>query len=406
MLGDSSMDKKQYKFLDLSGYMFSGKAAAIDLIREFEGYHVPYYHDEFPLIRIQDGIMDLEKALIDDWSPIRSDVAIKRFIKLITKLSNKGRKISFKEEELVGWGYDDIFGNKFYEYSMEYAESLIDLKTRAPWPFAEMTQSFYELVIKLLLPRVKGWRAKLLRAALLPVGWIPGMVFPKYAKDFRNMMASITDPLITARTHGNNKSGYALIDWPEVDLIIASGACFYEKTKIYLERILSIPVKENEVHTIVFHNGFEPFNPWRPLRYFNDAKCIVVDRDPRDIYVTACTYSEGYNDNPNVYGKIAFSFDVELFIKRCEILRRKTNMAQDPEGKVLRLRFEELVMDYEGILNRIYEFLGESKETHINKLQFFNPSLSCKNVGIWKNYSQQDEIEKIYDALKPCCYDA
>lgn len=99
------MSEKHYKFLDLSGYMFSGKAVAIDLIREFKGYDVPYYREEFPLIRIQDGIMDLEKALIDDWSPIRSDAAIKRFIKLITKLSNKKRKISLKEEEMVAWNF-------------------------------------------------------------------------------------------------------------------------------------------------------------------------------------------------------------------------------------------------------------------------------------------------------------
>ena len=59
-------DHIQYKFPDLSGYMFSVKSSVIDLIREFKGYYVPNYRYEFPLIRIQNGIMDLEKALIDE----------------------------------------------------------------------------------------------------------------------------------------------------------------------------------------------------------------------------------------------------------------------------------------------------------------------------------------------------
>lgn len=109
----TNQESKQYKFLDLSGYMFFGKAAAIDLIREFKGYYVPHYRFEFPLIRIQDGIMDLEKALIDDWSPIRSDIAVKRFRKLITKMSGHKRKLfSLNEEELVSWNYHQLYGGE------------------------------------------------------------------------------------------------------------------------------------------------------------------------------------------------------------------------------------------------------------------------------------------------------
>ena len=66
----------------------------IDLIREFEGYYVSNYRYEFPLIRIQDGIMDLKKALIDDWSPIRTDLAVKRFQQRVTKMSGHKMKLN------------------------------------------------------------------------------------------------------------------------------------------------------------------------------------------------------------------------------------------------------------------------------------------------------------------------
>lgn len=191
----------------------------------------------------------------------------------------------------------------------------------------------------------------------------------------------------------------------EIDLFFISGDDFYEKTKSYLEKILSIPVKTDDVHTIVMHNAFEPFNPWRPIRYFNDAKCIVVDRDPRDIYATSLSYSDGYNDNPGVYRKISCAFNVDYFIKRFEIYRKKANINRDPKGRVLRIRFEELVMDYEETLKIIYQFLGENEETHIRKKLFLNPSISAKNIGLWKSHPHQDEIDQIYSRLKDYCYE-
>lgn len=360
------MKRKQYKFLDLSGYMFSGKAAIIDLIREFSGYYVPYYRFEFPLIRIQDGIMDLEKALLDDWSPIRSDIAIKRFQKLITKMSGHKKKIfSFKEEELVtGWNYNEIFKGKFLEYSMDYMDSLIEMRIKAYWPFQSLNDAFHEII------RTRFYQAARIALQLLK---------------------------------GKRKSTETLAI--ETDLFFVDGTDFYEKTRNYLEKLLSITIEENGMHTIVMHNAFEPFNPWRPIRYFKDAKCIVVDRDPRDIYVTSLTYSDGFNDYPNIYSKISCAFNTDLFIKRMKMLMRNVRTNMDPTGRILRLRFEDIVMDYENALMSIYDFLGESEETHIKKNQFFSPSSSIKNIGLWKDYPNQKEIELIKKELGQYCRD-
>ena len=355
---------KQYKFLDLSGYMFSGKAAAIDLIREFEGYYVPNYRFEFPLIRIQDGIMDLEKALVDDWSPIRSDVAVKRFMKLVTKMSgHKRRTFSIKEEKLISWSYNQLLGEKFYQYSCEYAESLIDIKIKAGWPYYEMCETFDEI-----------FRRRLKKVFRILLSLLKGQGIPK-------------QPIFN-----------------EIDLFIASGDGFYEKTQSYLENILSIPLSSEVVHTIVMHNAFEPFNPWRAIRYFKDAKCIVVDRDPRDIYVTALSYSEGFNDDPSVYSKISCAFNVKYFIKRFEILRKNTNISKDDGDRILRISFERMVMEYEETVRKIYQFLGESEDTHTKKGLFFNPFNSVKNIGLWRNYAHQDEIDMIYSRLKAYCF--
>lgn len=345
--------------------MFSGKAAAIDLICEFEGYSVPNYRYEFPLIRIQDGIMDLEKALIDDWSPIRSDIAVKRFQKLVTKMSGHKRKLfSIKEEELISWNYHVLYGDKFYQYSMDYAESLIDFKVKAAWPYYSMCEPFHEILKRRL----------------------------------RKLFIILSDMLKGRGLH--NKPVF-----DEIDLFIISGDEFLEKTSRYLEKILSIPVDADNVHTIVMHNAFEPFNPWRPIRYFHDAKCIVIDRDPRDVYVTSLSYSDGFNDNPSVYSKISCAFNVDYFIKRFEIYRKNVNIDKDPKGRVLRIHFEDLVMEYDNALELIYGFLGESEETHKQKMKYFDPAVSSKNIGLWKNYPHQNEIDQIYSQLKNYCHE-
>ncbi len=190
----------------------------------------------------------------------------------------------------------------------------------------------------------------------------------------------------------------------EIDLFLISGDNFYDQTKVYLEKLLSIPVKDESIHTIVMHNAFEPFNPWRPIKYFRDAKCIVVDRDPRDIYVTALQYSEGFNDYPNIYSKISCAFNVEYFIKRFKILMKNTKTNMDPRNRVLRIHFEDIVMKYEDTLKTIYEFLGEDENTHIKKKKFFDPAVSKKNIGLWKSYSHQNEIELITKELEEFCY--
>ena len=67
------------KYAVISGYSMTGKTVVTDILKEFQGYNVPIHIAEFNLLRIQGGLLDLCTALHDDWSPIRSDAAIRRF---------------------------------------------------------------------------------------------------------------------------------------------------------------------------------------------------------------------------------------------------------------------------------------------------------------------------------------
>ena len=99
------------KIIDVSGFGHSGKTAVSDLLREVNGVGAHDHSFEFGLIRYADGILDLQSNLVDNWSPIRSDRAIKRFRELCQKLAS---------------GYSKHLNPFFLEISDKYIESLID----------------------------------------------------------------------------------------------------------------------------------------------------------------------------------------------------------------------------------------------------------------------------------------
>ncbi|MDA0848497.1 MAG: hypothetical protein O2827_01915, partial [Verrucomicrobia bacterium] len=99
------------KIIDVSGFGHSGKTAVSDLLREVQGVEAHDHSFEFGLIRFADGIIDLHSNLVGNWSPLRSDRAIKRFRELCQKLAT---------------GYSKHLNPSFLEISDKYVESLID----------------------------------------------------------------------------------------------------------------------------------------------------------------------------------------------------------------------------------------------------------------------------------------
>lgn len=330
--------KKTYKYVDLSGYAFTGKHAVIDLLREFRGYHVPHFAFEFNLLRIQGGILDLESAFSTDWSPIRSDAAVRRFKLLVKRLGSKNRITDPKSWfQAVGWNWDVHFNQRFFELSNRYIEKLVQVTWKADWPYPLAEISTLELF----------WRKLQRRLGI------------KGALDFEVCLA-----------------------YPEN---------FVEITKWYLNELLSSNVAD-DITTIVMHNAFEPFQPQRCLKFFDRVKCIIVDRDPRDTYVQQLTYPPIALKAPD-------------FIKRFRIMRQASMKFMEEHRDILRIRFEDLILLYEHMIPLIVNHLGDDLSVHVHKKKYFDPAVSIKNVGLWKNYPHQEEIEMIRRELGDYCYE-
>lgn len=334
----STKPYKKYKFLDLSGYAFTGKHAVTDLIREFEGYYVPSAEFEFNLIRIQGGIRDLETSLVDDWSPVRSDAAIRRFKKLIRRLRSR-TKLFYPQTwfSAIGSDYDGYFKKHFFDLSTQYVEKLFQASWSADWPYPLVEISDRELFLRKIKRLLKLKRA---------------FFFQMY---------------------------------------LAAPQNFLQLTKEYLNDLLSSNVGES-IKTIVMHNAFEPFYPQRSLRYFDSAKSIIIDRDPRDNFVAQAPYTH-------------LSVSATVFIERYKLYRQIAKKYDEAHPDILRIRFEDLVTRYTETKKAIIAHLHEDESIHVLPKKYFNPEVSLKNIGIWRNYFDQDSIALIHDKLREFCYE-
>lgn len=333
------------RYLDLSGYAFTGKHAVIDLMREMKGFHVAPFAFEFNLLRIQGGLRDLETALVDDWSPIRSSAALTRFERLVRRLGTKNRLLSPSSLlDGTGWNYDILFKGCFQPRSRRYLDALVSASWRTEWPYPMGEMSSFELLAR-----------KVLRLARWPQAF---------------------DVPVRLSAPGRER--------------------FLGETRAYLEDLLRAYAADTPpdqpVHTVVMHNSLEPFNPGRGLRYFHDARCIVVDRDPRDNYVAGLWY------RPT-------RVPVEVFVERYRLYRSIAAQSADPEQRVLRISFEDLVLRFDDTVARIIGFLGVDPADHVARGTCFRPQQSAKNIGIWRSYPQQEEIAVIQRELPEFCRD-
>ena len=138
-----------------------------------------------------------------------------------------------------------------------------------------------------------------------------------------------------------------------------------------------------------------PTNVSRYTRYFNDVKVIVVDRDPRDIYLLEKVRWQ--------WGVIPVATPEE-FVTWFKITRK--NKDKDDASKVFRLKFEDLVYNYEETKDKLISFVGVPKERHTRPRSIFNPDISIKNTNMKMKISGYEmDIKYIEEHLSEYLFD-
>ena len=287
---------------------------------------------EFRLIKDPYGIMDLEESLVKNWRDnLNSDLAIKNFKWLANNLSRNESKFS-----RIGFSYNKRINPDFNQITSEYIHSLTDFQYKANWHLLRFDDSYLKQIYNKVLGKL-----------------------------------NIDEKL---------KIIYYSI--PTQDM-------FTFATKSYIEKLFS-SLSENGKFNIVLHNGIPTKHAQKAFKYFQSIKMIIVDRDPRDTFVDVINRKVNFFLGEQLIEQENANIFVKDFLKR-----REDQIKHLKDKRILLLRFEDLVLNYEESLTKIYNFLEINAENHILKGKYFNPEISKKNIGLWKNFSNKKPLNFI-----------
>lgn len=327
------MDNR-FTHICLAGYGWSGSGAVLDLLNEFEGFGGSEL--EIRILKDTHGIMDLEHALIERWDALNADLAIRDFWKFATEINlNPGK---FRR----GLSYDKEFNGKFIDITKKFVEEITDYRYKSYWWMFDFRISYWK------------WLKRKIANKIIPRLYSESMYFTGISKEE-----------------------------------------FYKAVKRYTNSLAESAIKDKTCQYIIWDQAIPAQHPDKTFDYFDNSKIIIVDRDPRDIYVELIELKKFVGMD------IAETHDVEKYIKMHKKYREISHIENE---NILRIAFEDLIFNYEETVQVIMRFVGAENSSHIRRREYFNPDVSKKNIGKYRTYPHQDEIKMIEKDLGDYLY--
>lgn len=314
------------------GYHYTGAGVIDDLFRECDNVYQGTYEAEIRILHDPDGVSDLEYHLVENPHRLSSGLAIKRFIDYAKRNSRQIEK---------------IVGEDWIEIATNYAESLSLIKYHG----------YVGGDLLFLSPRQRiHFFCRRVVNKLLPKQFLP----PKDS----NLLPSVI-------------TYYSRLDENE----------FINKTKVFVE-LLCEKANKDKKEFIMLDQFIGSNYPSRYLRYANDLKAIIVDRDPRDLYISRMLSNDRVlPHNPH-----------EFCIYHRGIRQTKEDF---PSDQCLKVNFEDMIYNYDDYVNKVLNFVGVSKEHHVSPLLYFDPNKSIKGTKLWQCHPEYSEEVKIIEKELP-----
>lgn len=328
------------RLISCAGYYGSGSSALTDLVSEYKDVkNLTDY--EFRFVHDTDGIMDLEYHLVMNPNRHNSGHALKRFWRL--SQFNAGNRIDKR--------YTAFLGDEYIKLTTEYVDALTDLKFPGHW--------FMDLYER-------------------------GKIY-YYYKSLEGKVAN----LLHLGGHYNKMPGeYTFCSYPGEEK-------FLTLTRKYISGIINAANPENAEY-LMMDQLVPSSNLGRCLRYFDDnIRVVIVDRDPRDIYVM----------NKTVWHDGIVPSNPEDFCKWYSFTHNCAKGQTLDEKRVLKVQFEDIVYRYSETVRRVEQFIGLTSEKHIKPFAGMNPKRSVHNTWLFKNYVEKEEIKYIEEHLAEYLYD-
>ena len=314
------------------GYHATGAGVIDDLFREFDNVAQGTYEVETRLLQDPDGISDLEYYLVDNPHRLNSGYELKRFLEYVKKTKRS---------------YVKIFGNRWEDLSKEYANDLV----------------------KFSFPGY--WHGDV---------WLLNSFWRNY-HTFRRGLAKILPKAI------RKPSYYNYFPWLTSYHIDLTREEFMRATQNYIEKLCK-EVNPEKKEFVVLDQLISPANPARYARYVKDLKTIIVDRDPRDVYIHQLNHKDH-----------VLPVDPKQF---CAVYRdNRKAISRLPEDECLYVTFERMIYHYDEYVKKVFDFVGISEAHHIQKKKYFDPSRSIKNTKLWEKTDAYNEAVKIIEKELP-----
>ncbi|MBO4845831.1 MAG: sulfotransferase [Lachnospiraceae bacterium] len=321
------------------GYGATGSSIITDLLREFDGLQI-FDDFEFTFTYRVDGLQDLEYHLMKNYAKtISGDAAIKRFL-----------------------------------YAANYIKTPLLHKPTNAKKFLEITNEFVDSIVQ---TRFKGMESIDVISGNIP----------------RNIVSLGLKKIIYPRTIEKIKKGPCYL-WPNRTLYVSiKPENFYDSAKKYIRDIL-IAMGADLNRPIVLDQPFEGNAPEQSFAFFDDPRAIIVDRDPRDLYLE--TKYRHLAECRFLPREDVRNFSIYYRQMRCGRSTTDTD-------RILNVKFEDLMYNYDETVDKIIAFANLGK--HVRKKEVFNPERSINNTQLIRKYPQEkDAIKYIEEHLSEFLY--
>ncbi len=328
--------------ITVASYYASGSSAVTDFLSEFD--NVKSLTDyEFRFAHDPDGLSELEYNLVENFNRHNSGHALKRYRNLV----------DYYSDHFLVKRYEPFFQNRWKKESYSYIESLVDFSYPGCWQY-----DFYD----------KG---------------------PWY-----EFWHKLPERILKRTIWKNNPDKHLYF---EKDVTYASHPSeekFLDCTRKYTDALMNLANAEQLPYMVV-DQILPSSNIARHMRYFNNIKTFVVDRDPRDVYLLA-----KYEWNDTIVPK-----DLELFCQWYAYNRSTKHIEQMSASSIMFVQFEDLIYRYEETTIKIMDWLGLDRKNHTHPLKCLNPHKSIKNTKYWEQHPEfADEANYIAEMLPQFLY--
>lgn len=324
--------------LGACGFGATGSSVLTDLLSDYGNVQIHDSH-EFVTTYLADGLEDLEYHLMKQYSKGEScDIAIRRFLK-----RSKCYMLPFVNKPCNG--------KLYYQYSKEFIEEITQFKFRGVYTADMYTGNL-----------IRDFLAFFSKKLFIP---------------------NVLEKILKKRVY----------IWPCHEIYYSvEPDNFYEAAKRYTEKILKAANLDTG-KIICLDQPFCGNAPQNSMKFFRDSFAIVIDRDPRDLYLSA-----KYTKDPNY--KFCPTDNPEQFAIYYKTVRKHIDRYPN---NVLYLHFEDFIYKYEETINLLEDKLGlcdrKNKKT-------FDPSKSINNTQLIRLHPEdKEEILFLTNELSEYLYD-